>query len=115
MLPDFNGRSAVLRPVQRPSRNWFPYLVAGALCLSAASAAFAQDSCFASPEDARDYLASEYGELPHAAGPDVFGGVFGLFINPQSRTWTILRVEPGSDRTCMAGAGTDWTTAGDPA
>lgn len=119
MLPDFNGRSAVLRPVQRPSRNWFPYLVAGALCLSAASAALAEEGevrCMPT-DQIISFLGDNFDEVMIGAGLHYNGAVINsLFVNASTGTWTVV-VSGADGESCIVAFGDNWEAApqGDPA
>ncbi len=63
--------------------------------------------------DARAGLFARYGEIPSGAGDLGEGSTGVLFVNPTTRTWTVLAIGPGG-RACGILAGLDWAFFGSP-
>lgn len=56
----------------------------------------------------RAKLFRDWGEFPYAAALNSQGQAMHIFVNPNSRTWTMLLTTP-SGTSCMITNGTDWT------
>lgn len=74
--------------------------------LISASSAFAQEQACAGFADKMEWLATVWGETQHFVGLDSRGLTIVMTLNPETRSWTALQVEP-SGWSCAVAAGTD--------
>lgn len=63
--------------------------------------------CVASFQIAEQQLGDKYGEVPVAVGLNATGLVTVLFVNSETRSWTITMTLPDG-RTCLASVGANW-------
>jgi hypothetical protein len=49
-----------------------------------------------------------HGEAEAAKGPSTQGRLMRLFVTPSGSTWSLI-ISGGNGRSCLVGAGSDWT------
>lgn len=81
-----------------------------AICFLPASA---QGTVCGDRDEIAARLLSQFGEIRAAGGPVTGGGVFAVWVNPQTLTWTVTVAS--EDRICVIGSGTDFEVTKAPA
>lgn len=76
-----------------------------ALMLTVAPAANAAEPICSTVRAVIDTLDEDFGETATAAGETYTGGAVVLFVNRETRTWTLVEVSAVDDTACIAAVG----------